>query len=112
MPRNCKLPNSNTAHSHHRPRRNSMARNDGCDGSPDPQDTTEESEAHAPRFFGEWVRRRRKALGLNQQQFAEKLEVKQPNVSRMEKNYHQPYDRPVRPDLDTVYKVARALNAP
>lgn len=72
----------------------------------------QDDESHAPRFFGEWVRRRRKALGMNQQQLAEKMGVKQPNISRMEKNYHQPYDRPVRPDLDTVYKVARALNAP
>ena len=56
-----------------------------------------------PVFFGEKIRRARKAAGLTQRQLAEKIGVANTSVSNWEKDLS-------RPDADLIQKLCAVLN--
>jgi transcriptional regulator with XRE-family HTH domain len=52
--------------------------------------------------FGDKVRARRQELGMNQKEFAEKLDMHQPDVCNIENGKHAP-------TLTTVERIAKVL---
>lgn len=63
--------------------------------------------------FGDWLRRKRADVGLSQTELAERAGVSKQYISNLERNLRQPVSNEiVRPSMDVVDRLARALGVP